>query len=83
MRKIRPRGRPLEKYLGQQVKLFRKSGKLTQKELAELADVPFATINRLERGKANPTLKTVSKILAVFGHYLKVERREIDGESDT
>ena len=72
---------PPEKYIGFRVKELRNLRKLTQKELAELAGVPFATINRLERGKANPTLTTLSKILEVFSHCLKVERKETGEES--
>jgi transcriptional regulator with XRE-family HTH domain len=58
----------------QQIQELRISNKLSQQELATLAQVPFATINRLENGKANPTLETLSKILAVFGYELTIQR---------
>lgn len=40
---------------------------LTQQDLAEMAQVGLATIKDIERGKGNPALHTVSKILDVLG----------------
>lgn len=40
---------------------------LTQQDLAEMAQVGLATIKDIERGKGNPALTTVTKILEVLG----------------
>lgn len=40
---------------------------LTQQDLAEIAQVGLATIKDIERGKGNPALTTVKKILEVLG----------------
>lgn len=40
---------------------------LTQQDLAEMAQVGLATVKDIERGKGNPALGTVSKILDVLG----------------
>lgn len=40
---------------------------LTQQDLAEMAQVGLATVKDIERGKGNPALNTVKKILEVLG----------------
>ena len=64
--------------MGDIIKDLRTSRKITQKELSLLAAIPFATINRLEKGKANPTVRTLEKILNVFGYKLSVKRKKIE-----
>lgn len=49
------------------MKLRRETLGLSQQDLAEMAGVSLATIKDIERGKGNPSLATVSKILAVLG----------------
>lgn len=46
---------------------------LTQQNLAEMSQVGLATIKDIERGKGNPALKTVKKILDVLG--IEIEYR--------
>lgn len=46
---------------------------LTQHDLAEMSQVGLATIKDIERGKGNPALKTVKKILDVLG--IEIEYR--------
>lgn len=41
--------------------------KLTQQDLAEMAQVGVATVKDIERGLGNPSLSTVKKILEVLG----------------
>ena len=40
---------------------------LTQQDLAEMAQVGLATIKDIERGKGNPALNTVKRILDLLG----------------
>lgn len=46
---------------------------LTQQDLAEMAQVGVATVKDIERGKGNPALNTMNKILEVLG--LEMEYR--------
>lgn len=49
------------------MKQRRETLSLTQQDLAEMAQVGFATIKDIERGKGNPSLNTIKKILVVLG----------------
>ena len=48
--------------LGKGIRAWRKGLHLTQEELADAADVHVNTLGRVERGRANPTLKLLWKI---------------------
>jgi len=56
------------------LKEIRLSRFLSQADLAKLADMTVATINRLEKGKHKPALITIRKLAAALG----VEPGEID-----
>lgn len=56
--------------LGIYVKNRRKANGLTQKELAELAEVGTRLVSELERGKATLRMDAVNKVLKVFGKKL-------------
>ena len=45
----------------------RRSLRLSQWDLAEMAEVSLATIKDIERGKGNPSLRTIERIMAVLG----------------
>lgn len=45
----------------------RKTLSLSQNDLAEMANLSLATIKSIERGKGNPSIVTVSKIMDVLG----------------
>ena len=49
---------------------------LTQQDLAEMSQVGLATIKDIERGKGNPALSTVKKILDVLGIELEYRIRQ-------
>lgn len=49
------------------MKQRRETLSLTQQDLAEMSQVGLATIKDIERGKGNPSLSTVKKILDVLG----------------
>lgn len=40
---------------------------ISQLDLAEMSGVSLATVKDIERGKGNPSLETVNKILEVLG----------------
>ena len=49
---------------------------LTQQDLAEMAEVGVATVKDIERGKANPALNTIKKILDVLGIEIEYKVRQ-------
>ncbi|MEO6832953.1 MAG: helix-turn-helix domain-containing protein [Chitinophagaceae bacterium] len=59
--------------LGNAIKLRRKSLKITQPHLAELAGISTNSLWALERGKGNPSLDLLEKLLDVLGMELKLE----------
>lgn len=50
---------------------------LTQQDLAEMAQVGLATVKNIERGKGNPALSTVKKILEVLGIEIEYRVRQV------
>ena len=53
--------------IGQHIKERRKALRVTQPQLAELAEVSVNTLYKIERGQANPTLDTLDKIADILG----------------
>ena len=51
----------------------RKETGLTQKELSEKTGIAQADISKLERGNANPSLRTLKRLAVGMGRTLKVE----------
>ncbi|MCK5134147.1 MAG: helix-turn-helix transcriptional regulator [Bacteroidales bacterium] len=49
---------------------------VTQEHLAELSGVGLRTLKALERGKSNPTFKTLVKLAEVLGMELKLEVKQ-------
>ena len=49
------------------MKESRKTLSLSQNDLAEMSELSLATIKDIERGKGNPSIATVSKIMDVLG----------------
>lgn len=49
------------------MKSRRKALSISQLDLAEMAEVSLATVKDIERGKGNPSLATVNKIIEVLG----------------
>ena len=55
------------------MKQRRETLSLSQQEVAEMSQVGLATIKDIERGKGNPALTTIKKILDVLG--IEIEYR--------
>lgn len=49
------------------MKSRRKTLSISQLDIAEMAEVSLATVKDIERGKGNPSLATVNKIIEVLG----------------
>jgi y4mF family transcriptional regulator len=54
-------------YLSDVIKERRAKLDLSQADLAEMTGVSLATVKDIERGKGNPSLRTVEKLLEVLG----------------
>ena len=67
--------------IGLLVKSFRKSGKVTQQELAEKLDVSRLTIQNLESGK-NFTIDTLLKVLQHFDQLAVVNNLLIEKRTE-
>ena len=50
----------------------REEARLTQEQLAERSGVSRVTINRIERGKLNPSMKTLSRLARSMGKQVRV-----------
>ena len=53
--------------LSKTMKQRRETLGLSQQDLSEMAEVSLSTIKDIERGKGNPSLATVRRILEVLG----------------
>ena len=51
----------------------RKESGLTQKQLSERTGIAQTDISRLERGNANPSLRTLQRLAAGMGMRVKIE----------
>ncbi len=51
----------------------RKSGGMTQKQLAEKTGIAQGDISKLENGSANPSVRTLQRLASGMGMRLKVE----------
>jgi transcriptional regulator with XRE-family HTH domain len=59
--------------VGTIVKTRRKSLGITQRRLAELADISVNTLYKIERGETNPSIKILLHIIDVLGMDLFIE----------
>lgn len=60
---------------GRMLRFARSRANLTQRELAAKSGVPQETIARIERGRADPRLGTLDRLLEAAGYGLEVEPR--------
>ena len=58
------------------VKTRRKALRISQEDLAQMAEVGLATVKDIERGKANPSLATITRLLDVLGLEISFVERE-------
>ena len=63
--------------LGTQIEKRRKQLRDSQADLAELSGVSLRTVTAVEKGKANPSVETLSRILEPIGLVLALKERVI------
>jgi DNA-binding XRE family transcriptional regulator len=75
-RRNTPRGEAVEtvpalefaaRSIGRKISALREKSGVTQLELARLAGLRPETVSRIERGDANPTARTIERLLRAFG----------------
>jgi len=54
------------KQFGTEIKTVRKSKKITQLQLASLCDIDIRTIQRIEKGEFNPSIRVLIRIANAF-----------------
>jgi len=64
--------------LAETLKARRKLLRITQQDLAELSNVSLATVKDLERGKGNPSLKTLESVAETLGLEVQLQLRHIE-----
>ncbi|MCC8410986.1 helix-turn-helix domain-containing protein [Mucilaginibacter sp. UR6-1] len=57
------------KAFGRKLRDLRTSQKLSQEQLANIAEIPLSQVGRIERGEINPTLSTINALATA----LKIE----------
>jgi transcriptional regulator with XRE-family HTH domain len=64
------------KDIGKIIRERRKSLKLEIEDLKDYSDITCSTISNIENGKANPTIKTLQKILDPLGLEININIKE-------
>ena len=64
--------------IGKQIKERRDSLRITQVDLAEMAEISPNTLYKIERGQTNPSLDVLIKITNVLGLEIKLMIKEIN-----
>jgi transcriptional regulator with XRE-family HTH domain len=56
----------IRKGLGKRIRFLRKSGAMTQEQLAEKAGLCYKYIGEIERGEVNPSLKSMLEVASAL-----------------
>jgi transcriptional regulator with XRE-family HTH domain len=66
------------KQFGTEIKTVRKSKKITQLQLSSLCDVDIRTIQRIEKGEFNPSLRVLIRIANAFDMSLSNLMKQVE-----
>ena len=69
------------KRIGTMISARRKMLRLSQRQLADIADVGINTLTKIERGEANPTVGILGKVLDALGLELVCKTKTIGDEA--
>ena len=64
---------PTVNKIGKIIRKRRKELNLELKDLQDYSGINYASISDIENGKANPTIKTLEKLLFVLGMQINIE----------
>jgi len=70
------------KQFGTEIKTVRKSKKITQLQLSFLCDVDIRTIQRIEKGEFNPSLRVLIRIANAFEISLSSLIKQVEEAGD-
>jgi len=74
--------RDTEQLAGNLLRVARARSGVTQAQLAELAEMPRSTVERIEAGTRQPSLITLSKLLAAVDLELRIRVDDYDDHDD-
>ena len=63
--------------IGQLIQQRRDNMRITQKQLADMADVGINTLYKIETGQANPTLESLKKITDILGMEITLQVKKV------
>jgi len=64
-------------YMGRIIQQRRDHLRITQKQLADMADIGINTLYKIETGKANPTLESLQKITDILGMEITLQVKKV------
>lgn len=65
------------KKIGHLIQQRRDHMRITQKQLAEMADIGINTLYKIETGQANPTLGSLQKITDILGMEITLQVKKV------
>jgi len=74
---LKPMGQTEISSLGKQIADRRKELNISQADLAEMSGVSLRTVNGIESGRANPSVKVLFEILQVLGLVVTLKERVV------
>jgi len=74
---FKPMGQTEISSLGKQIADRRKELNISQADLAEMSGVSLRTVNGIESGRANPSVKVLFEILQVLGLVITLKERVV------
>lgn len=74
--------RDTERWAGNLLRSARAKKGVSQAQLAELAGVPRSTVERIEAGTRQPSLITLSKLLAAIDLEMRIRLEDYDNHDD-
>lgn len=64
-------------YIGRIIQERRDHMRITQRQLADMADIGINTLYKIETGQANPTLESLQKIIDILGLEITLQVKKI------
>jgi transcriptional regulator with XRE-family HTH domain len=74
---FKPMGQTEISSLGKQIADRRKELNISQADLAEMSGVSLRTVNGIESGRANPSVKVLFELLQVLGLVITLKERVV------
>ncbi len=66
--------------IGQLIQQRRDHLRITQRQLADMADIGINTLYKIETGQANPTLQSLQKITDILGMEITLQTKKVSSE---